>query len=413
VWKSDENWFRQTLRIEIEETGKEMRIGALIAAADESEPLLDWSEIPAPTPEQMTQIRAAVLEQVARGDLALMVEGDLAKGCHWGLHPEAKVGDWAEYGEKRLTLVKLENGRGVVECIDTNDELGLVEAMEFEVKDGKAVRVRKRFAGIRGRQPVMASRSTYRDIRPHQATEGGWHQVELAGREWTARLVTETRTRASRWIDKPYEDITERLVSQEAPFGQPLRIKKYEATAPDEAQVFELTALGRAARPALDWSAWQPTPQWEAPFKAEDVKKFIKVGMKWRCSTVLDKGAEGVVTTYQDWEVTEVSAQGYKIQCVLEQPDEFQHTIEASYTWDDYIQRFDTWPQGTTEKRSMKFGEREIEVTLYRYQVSGKDVLFGLSADLPGVRICTEETLAWPTKVWLVEFHEAPESSDE
>ncbi len=408
-WTSTENWFSQLIRAEVESKGGAKQVAELFECSDAMEPLLDWSGIPAPTAEEDLQIRAQLVRGAAQADLELMVKARLSFGNRWGLHPDAKVGDWARYSNLTLTLVRLEQGRAVVEASYVGDELGLVEAMEFEVKSGKAIEVVARFAGIRGGQPRPAIFRSWMDARPLETVTADWAEVELAGRKWKAREVRHVR-KSLEAKPNATDEIFELLESEAAPFGQPLRKKSYWADRPESASPSELSEVGTGATEALDWSAWRPTPAWELPFTADDVKKFIKVGMKWRCKQELDKGEDGIAGCYQDWEVKEVTDSGYRVEVVLTQPDGSTRPLEATYTWDDYVVRFRDWPKGTIEKKLWKLGERELEVVFYRFHTFGKDVLFGLCAELPGVRICTEELLNWPSKTWLVDFR-APEAA--
>lgn len=407
VWRSDLDWFQQSIRIETEVRGSPMVVHEMTRASLNSPSLLDWTDVPEPAADELEPIRARLSRQLARADLKRMVSGNMSFSNVWGLHPNAKVGDWAEYGAARYTLVKLEHGRGIVESgpmVGSN----LVESIEFKVENGKATEVVARFVGIKGEPPIPAKLSIHNDRRPLEVSEGKEEQVEIAGRTWKARQVTRTRRSLAPERERDYSDVEVRTISEDAPFGRPLKYKSYYLPTPDaepqDIREWVLTATGDGGKPALDWSAWRPTPPWELPFTADDVKKFIKVGMKWRCKQELDQGEEGIATCYQDWEVKEVTDSGYRVEVVLTQPDGSKHPLEASYTWDDYVDRFRNWPRGTVEKKVLKLGERELEVVFYRFHTFGKDVLFGLSADLPGIRIGTEELLTFPSKTWLTEF---------
>lgn len=407
TWDSDADWFRQSIRSETVRPGSAATVSEMTRASLNSPSLLNWAGLPDSSPEDLKDLRDRLLRQQGRLDLTQLISGKVSFSNVWGLHPDAKVGDWAEYGLTRCTLVKLESGRGIIESV-VNDGRELVESIEFKVENGKATEVVARFVGIKGEVPIPARLSTHNDKRPVETSEGKMEEVDVAGRTWKSKQVTRTRRSLAPEREGDDSDVVVCTISEDAPFGRPLKYKSYYLPAPDgepqDIREWVLTATGEGGKPALDWSAWRPTPPWELPFTADDVKKFIKVGMKWRCKQELDQGEEGIATCYQDWEVKEVTDSGYRVEVVLTQPDGSKHPLEASYTWDDYVRRFRDWPRGTVEKKVWKLGERELEVVFYRFHTFGKDVLFGLSADLPGIRIGTEELLTFPSKTWLTEF---------
>ncbi|MCA8916184.1 MAG: hypothetical protein KDB90_12305 [Planctomycetes bacterium] len=261
VWKSDANWFQQSIREEVEKGAANTAVAQMLSSSSDFPALLDWTEIPAPTDEEERTLRSPVIQSVAAADLERLVNQNLSFGYNWGIHPDAKVGDWAQYSRCRLTLAKLTEERAILECTRPDDELGLVEAMEFKIADGIAVKAIARFAGLRGKQPRSAKYSTWQDQRPLETTTGPEQDYVFAGRTWRGRLVTETRSSLRPKIEGDYKDITETIISEDAPFGRPLSLSSYRASEPDEGYSWELTGLGTDASPALDWSEWQATPE--------------------------------------------------------------------------------------------------------------------------------------------------------
>ncbi|MCC6466390.1 MAG: hypothetical protein IT463_13710 [Planctomycetes bacterium] len=415
IWTSDEHWFNHAIRQEIEVIGQEIQVAELVECSDSMAPLLDWSGIPAPTPEEEAAIRAPLLQVAVQLDLQRMISGNLSFGNLRDLHPGAKVGDWASYGGGTKTLVKLEQGRGIIESEIKYGDLVLVEAVEFNVTDGKAGDPVARWVGMKGTVPQRAKlgTSTYTDDRPLETTVGEWKQVTLAGRQWRAREVVNRRTSKNSVVETPQVEVEELLECEEAPFGRHLKYKRYWTYLLHQTYTRELTACGDGGTALLDWSSWTPSVParpWKAPFTADDVKAFVKVGMRWRYSLEYDKGADGKEMQSTEWKVTKVTEKGYDVEAVFDLGvvDGENRTVTQifSYTWDYFDDRVASWSGGTMEDEKLKLGDKEISVVIFRFRSGHQARAVGLSADLPGVQIrVDEEVNPFPTKMWLTEFH--------
>lgn len=254
TWRSEQNWFNMPVRQERESKDK-IDCSGMVRVSKDLEPLLDWSGFAMPTPEENEEIRRPLLDETRKFE-----RWDLCRD-HWGnlfgLHPGAKVGDWAEYGDYRLTLVKLEQGRGIVEQTRPGDELNLVEAIEFEVVDGKAGQMVARYVGVAGESPTRTGLVGWDTPapRPGPVVVGKTCDLEMAGKAWTA-----TENRETRQYDET-QQIVDTLESENAPFGQPLRSRVFFVYDEESASMTELTAFGDGGVAALDWSTWVPAEE--------------------------------------------------------------------------------------------------------------------------------------------------------
>src|SRR5690606_19885810 len=143
--------FKRSIREEVEKSANNVIVAQMLTSSNELAALLDWTDVPAPTKDEDASLRNTLIQSVAAAELERLVTQNLSFGKNWGIHPDAKVGDWAEYSQYRLTLAKLTKDRAILECTRLDDELGLVEAMEFKVADGIALKPIARFAGLRGK----------------------------------------------------------------------------------------------------------------------------------------------------------------------------------------------------------------------------------------------------------------------
>ncbi|MBE7490302.1 MAG: hypothetical protein HS108_00855 [Planctomycetes bacterium] len=403
VWTSVENWFREDLRVETETAGTIAIVHDMVSVGDSSEPMLDWSDVPALTEAEDRALHDKLVQELETADLRQAISGGLTVAAHVGLHPDAKVGDWASYGFRRLTVVKLEQGRIVIECFAQRERNRVVEAVEFEFTDGKLGALMARHVGIVGTQPQLGVMPYVPQGAITELSRSEMATVEVAGRKWQATTITRSE------IHNRRETLVETLEAQDQPFGQPLvetRTNKADKARSDRV---ELKELGSDAKPQLDWSAWKPGWGWRAPFSAEQAKAFVKVGMTWRYSQVITLDEGGTIQQDQHWTVTAADEVGYSVQCIRT-AEGVRDELTTKLTWRTYLDRIAMLPVGKVRQETMKLGEREIRVVIYESSKRGSElpVVFGLSPDLPGIRIITEEELHGYSKIKLTEFNIPP-----
>jgi len=404
TWTSTEDLFREPIREETEVAGTKETV-ELSEYSESGSALLNWADVSAHTSEEEREIRRPLVRALNADELKRMLSGRLVSGTPPGLHPQPKVGDWATYAGERWTLAVLTDARAVIEFAPEDSENMVARAIEFRVENGKAGDVVAFYAGFRDAQPQMARYSLFTDQRQLEITKGAELEIKIAGFTWKARNERHVR-KPLREIDP--SEIFELVVSSDAPFGRPLKSKRYYTTLPEGASSLDLSGFGENGKPAMDWSTWKPAWPWEAPFTAAQVKAFIKVGMNWKYKQEVDKGSEGLDTFEQHWTVTEVKETGYLVDCVITDSKGGKRTVKDSFPWSNYVDQIAGLRQGVTSEASMSVSERKIRVVLFEGSfIDGKyPFLIGLSPDLPGVRIRTDEKPVYPSKVWMTEFNE-------
>lgn len=414
TWTADNAWFTYPLKIEIEKDRETKVMFEMKECKDSTAPMLDWSDIPVPSALEEKKIHQDAIQRLAKDELIDLKYSNTTFGNVWGLHPNAKEGDWARIGNTQYVLVKLSETRGAIEARRPDSELGLVEAIEFEIKDGKAFSVISRFAGIRGNKPEPNIRHhEFQDQRPLEVKEESIKPINVAGVIWDAKLVKHIRGSLRPETEGDYKDITETYVSEHAPFGQPLIYRSYRIGKEDEAYERRLTSVGDGGEAWLDWSEWEPSERWGPPFTVDEARQFFKVGMKWRYRFEAEPEDEEPYSFEEEWTVTKITEHAVFADVVLTSDGQEDRKRVDAMDFKQWRIKFRNYPIGKTTKTTAKVGDKTVDVIRYDFKRLGADFSYTFSPDLPGMLISCADGWPWPMRETLLEFTHPDDEKDE